>query len=495
MPITTKTAILYSRVSSLRQKDGLGLDRQYLLQVDACKEKGWIVSDENTYQDIASGFHAKHMDGALGIILEAVDAGKINKQHVIVVESLDRLGREEPLEALERFVQIMKKTDIYEVSTGMMYSADEQGFGVMVAIACFIFERANNESLMKQKRSLSNWNQKVEEAKATKGFKAITGRTPTWIDVEDGYYVLNDNAKYVVEIFDMYTKGNGTSKIVQYLKDIKAPVFFYKLNAKNTKTRAWNIGRVDNILRSAATYGAMTNSKTGEVTEKRYPAAISKETFQKARAIKRQKATNGSKQATVLNILSGITSCDCCGHSYSHLNAASKKLPDGTRAKRRVLRCRHRASKGDCTNRQVPYHRILGYTLRYARDFEYKSKLDTGKLRLDIQGLEQEKTNLQNLLLIDAGNKAFVSKFASVVKDLQQLQQELDAAIALKPDTSVFGRMLKENTTDEVKLLVQRQLQLILKDIKINALNKTMTLHYVDNRDPVTVNLKNGELV
>ena len=382
-----KTAILYSRVSKTTQKDGLGLSRQLQEQMRVCEDKGWSVSDKHTYQDIASAFHSKHLDGSLGVILDAVEAGKINKNHVIVIESLDRLGREYTMTVLKRFIYIIELTDIYEISTGMMYSSDsELGVTTMIFNALFIMERAHNESKMKQQRSLSNWQQKLDKANATTEYVAVTGRAPAWITVKGGLYVLNDNEKYIRKIFDMYIEGKGSTLIVDKMKEMKTPVFGYKKDGQE-----WTIHRVDKVLANAAAYGAMTNSKTGQVTEGRYPAVITKDEFNRVRAIKRSRNKSGSKQKKILNVLSGLTSCAICGHSYSHLNASSQILADGKRGKRRVLRCRHRASKGDCNNRQVSYHLVLGRLLTHVRNFEYKSSVDTKSLRIDITSLENEK--------------------------------------------------------------------------------------------------------
>lgn len=484
----TKIAILYSRVSKSIQKHGLGLDRQFQDQIRICESNGWSVSDQNTYQDIASAFHGKHLDGSLGVIIDAVEAGKINKDHVIVIESLDRLGRDYPMTALKRFIQIVDATDIYEVSTGMMYSADKQGFGVMVAIASFIMERAYNESLMKQKRAKSNWKQIQDKANSSTDFIAITKRTPAWITVDNDLYTLNDNQKYVREIFDMYLSGQGSTLIVDKMKELQAPVFGYKKEAEE-----WTIHRVDKVLKNAAAYGAMTNSKTKVVTEGRYPPVITKEEFDRVQAIKRSRNTSGSKQKKILNVLSGLTSCAICGYSYTHMNASSKKLADGKRTKKRILRCNHRASKGDCNNKQVSYDEILRVVLRNVKDFEYKSKVDTESLRMEITALTNDKQNIENLLVIDASNNAFINKFKDVISRLKVKQAELDKELMGRPDVSsmqyMLQSMVRENSTEELRILIQRQLQLILSDIKINALTKEVTFHYVDGRTPLVVSI------
>lgn len=477
-------AILYSRVSSLQQKDGLGLDRQLQEQIKVCKEKGWEVLEDNVYSDIASAFHGNHLQGNLGVILDAVEAGKINKDNIIVIESLDRLGREYPLTSLKRFITILENTNVYEFSTGMTYSTNQQGFGVMVAIASFIFERAHNESLMKQKRSKSNWQQKHEQAQASEEYLAITKRAPAWIDVKEGVYVLNDNAKHVQFIFEQHNKGHAVSRIIEALQRNDVEAFGY-----NGKGGEWTISRINRLLANHATYGAM-KSTGGEIKENRYPKVVSKQDFDKAASIKKARDTSGTRQRKQINVLSGLMKCGCCGHVYTHANVNGKNDPNnkGKRLKVRVLRCRHRMVKGDCDNKQVQYFKVLKHVLRHVKDFEYKSRVDTESLRIQLNELEGEKVGIQNLLVIDPTNKAFVSKFKKVLEQIESIQNELTQHQQGTPDTSVLQKMVRENTTEDLQVLVQRQLGLILKSVVVHK--DKLVLNYVDGRTQLEIDMK-----
>lgn len=486
----TKQAILYRRVSSLQQKDGLGLDRQLQEQIRVCEDKGWIVSDESVYSDIASAFHGKHLQGALGAILEAVESGKIGKGHIIVIESLDRLGREYPLTSLKRFIDILEKTDIYEFSTGMTYSTDGQGLGVMIAIASFIFERAHNESLMKQRRTTANWQQKKDKAQGSDKFIAITKRCPAWIEVvkdsdNTEVYQLNDNAKHVQMVFEEHNKGITVSRIIDKLNNNNVAVFGY-----NNKGGEWTISRINRLLGNHAVYGAMKSTK-GEITQGRYPSVITKEEFDKAALIKKQRNNKGTTQRKEVNVLSGLMRCSCCGHSYTHGKVQGKNDPNNPkkRLKNRILRCRHRMVKGNCNNKQVSYYRTLGMILRQVRDFEYKSKVDTESIRLEIQSLEVDKASIQNLLVIDPSNAVFVQKFQDLVSQIKEKQEALEQAVQEKPDTGVFSQMVQENTPEEIQLIIQRQLGLILKSVVVDGNNSKLELVYLDGRDNKIIKL------
>ena len=97
--------------------------------------------------------------------------------------------------------------------------------------------------------------------------------------------------------------------------------------------------------------------------------------------------------------------------------------------------------------------------------------------------------------MLDAGNTAFISKFSDVVKQLDSKRNELDLAMYARPDVGVLQQMVDENTREELNLLIQRQLQLILSDIKIDGLSKTITIFYVDGREPVTISMRSGKIL
>jgi len=81
---------IYSRISSTKQTQGVGLDRQEQLALDYAKRNHFEVA--NISSDVASAYHSKHMEGKLGAFMESIATKEIVVPCGLIVESLDRLG-------------------------------------------------------------------------------------------------------------------------------------------------------------------------------------------------------------------------------------------------------------------------------------------------------------------------------------------------------------------------------------------------------------------
>lgn len=479
-----KEAILYTRISTDKQAKGKGLKGQLKDAMEACEERGWNIADENVYSDIGSGFHGDQMDGDLGIIVNAVKTGKITKNHIIVLESLDRLGREEPSAALKRFINIIEKTSIYEVSTGMIYGdGGDYPFSVMITIASFIMERAHNESLMKQKRSKRNWAIKVSEADVADYFKVTTSRTPKWIDIVDGRYVLNaEYTKTVREIFKLFINGMGSTGICEHLTERGVDVIVNATSGRYQNKRVeWTISRIDHILTHHAAYGAMKNDKTKEIKEGCYPPAVTKSDFETVAKMRRNRRgkTGGSKEKYTA-LLSGIAKCGDCGYSYN-----SFKSNDGTKAKPRMVRryrCNYRAKKGDCKNNTILATELESAVMNHVKNFEFEptSKDDKESLLLDIQTAELAVDNLADAFSEDPSNVKIKDSYKKNTNKLKELKRQLEE---LESSDGISSELKEDFDLEDsaTRMLVQSKLSKLLKSAFVISTDKFkgVTLTYV----------------
>ena len=105
-----KTAYSYQRFSSPEQSHGDSLRRQTKRATDLCQEYGWHLDDTLKLRDLGvSAYRGKNVrEGALAAFLEAIKLGKVKKGSVLIVESLDRLSRDEIDEALTLFLSIIR---------------------------------------------------------------------------------------------------------------------------------------------------------------------------------------------------------------------------------------------------------------------------------------------------------------------------------------------------------------------------------------------------
>lgn len=99
----------YLRFSDPRQALGNSADRQLHYAQQWAKTKGLLLDESLSLKDEGlSAYHQHHVkQGALGVFLRAVEAGRIKNGSVLVVEGLDRLSRAEPIQAQAQLAQII----------------------------------------------------------------------------------------------------------------------------------------------------------------------------------------------------------------------------------------------------------------------------------------------------------------------------------------------------------------------------------------------------
>src|ERR1035437_68430 len=97
----------YLRFSSKPQELGASKARQLAMSEKWAAEKGLTI--ETHYEDLGvSAFKGKHRtEGNLAGFLTAVKTGKIESGSTLLIESIDRLSREEVGKALRFFMDII----------------------------------------------------------------------------------------------------------------------------------------------------------------------------------------------------------------------------------------------------------------------------------------------------------------------------------------------------------------------------------------------------
>lgn len=101
----------YIRFSTPEQLKGDSLRRQLKMSEDWCERNGCTLDHSLKLHDLGvsafKGRNATH--GKLAAFLDAVDQGRVPKGSVLLVESLDRLTRNQVGEALELFLGILRR--------------------------------------------------------------------------------------------------------------------------------------------------------------------------------------------------------------------------------------------------------------------------------------------------------------------------------------------------------------------------------------------------
>ncbi|HYE07865.1 MAG TPA: recombinase family protein, partial [Planctomycetota bacterium] len=320
-------AYSYLRFSTPEQSKGDSSRRQAELATKYAAANG-LELDLSSYQDLGvSAYRGKNAKaGALRAFLDAVEQEIIPQGSYLLVESLDRISRDQILAAQGLFLQIIQ-AGVVLVTLGdqRVYSAESINSNPMdLIISLVTMIRANEESSTKARRLKASWTNK--RAQAEKTGKPLTSRTPAWIslDKEAGKYVLiEDRARVVKRIFKEYLKGSGEHKLASTFNEEEVPTF--------GDSEMWHRSYIHKILTNPAVIGTCQPHKLDFVNGKKqrtpqpiimdyFPPCIDAETYSKVQAMKEGSTTRTPTKAGISSVLAGLAKCPVCRGTMSRVN-------------------------------------------------------------------------------------------------------------------------------------------------------------------------------
>lgn len=358
-------AYSYARWSSTGQTSGDSLRRQLELSRDyAAKHR---LDLDETFRDAGvSAYRGKNRDeGALKNFLAHVESGKIEAGSFLLVESLDRLSRQEVLFALELFISIVRR------GITIVTLINEQGFDqdtlntnpsiLFVSIGEMI--RAHSESEHKGQRVARANENKRRLARLAN--TPMTALCPGWLKLAgDGrgydhklWELIPEKVAIVRRIFDE-ALGLGKRGIAARLNRDGISAF--------RGNRGWHASSIQKILSNEAVIGIFQpcrkiggiRTPDGPPISGYFPAIIDEAVFWQAQqAVKnRRHRSAGRKGPAYSNLFSGIGTCGSCGARLVFINKGP--LPKGGQ----YLTC-GMALRGLCGNRvHFPYE-VLEQTI------------------------------------------------------------------------------------------------------------------------------------
>lgn len=337
-------AFSYVRFSTPEQERGDSLRRQVELSEKYAREHGLILDDSLQLTDRGlSAYQGVHRTkGALGAFLKLVEDGDIPPGSVLLVESLDRLSREQVLDALNQFTAIIQAgIKVVTLQDGMEYSQESiaQNWAQLI-ISITYMARAHDESRAKSERIRAVWEHKRAKAREVK----LTAKCPAWLKLvgKDRFEVIPEVAEAVNRIFDMKLAGKGKHSIV---KELNAdPTVWKPPQGGRNKTGGWRESYVSKILCNRAVIGeyqpcrtvtAEITTNNGKTKQKRrvpvgppipdyFPPIISREKFNRVQELLKANrelgGNGGGRNGTVSNLFSHLAKCYCCGGSMAYVN-------------------------------------------------------------------------------------------------------------------------------------------------------------------------------
>lgn len=321
----------YTRFSTPEQAQGDSFRRQTAAaRVFADKHGLELDSALSAHDGGVSAFRGAHLtpEAGLGRFITAVDAGLVAEGSILLIESLDRFSRMEPIFMQHQLTGLMiKGVQIATLTDNRIYSRDslrqDNGLGLMVALMVGI--RAHEESATKGRRVAAAWEEKRRQV-ATGRAEHYTRRAPAWLLwTSDGWQLHPERAEIVRRIFRDTINGAGENIIAQTLNAEGVPVMGRGI--------MWHRTSVAKILRNVAAIGTLVTGRMDFATGKKrrvenepvagfYPAVVTLAEWTAVRAIKDgsiSRARGKSAALPIQNMLAGMARCPECGATMTRV--------------------------------------------------------------------------------------------------------------------------------------------------------------------------------
>jgi DNA invertase Pin-like site-specific DNA recombinase len=463
---TRPRAYSYVRMSTDVQLRGDSLRRQLDQSRDYAARQGWDLLEEDQLRDVGiSAFSGANVSGgALGQFLEAIRTRKVEPGSFLIVESLDRLSRQEILKSLGLFIEIINAgVNIVTLADGRTYT-DATGFEDLI-FSIVSMSRAHDESRTKSHRLSAAWSNKRKNAETRK----LTAQCPGWLKLSRNkkeFEVIKERADVVVSIFEESAGGIGNYSITRRLNQAGVPAF--------GRSKGWRSSSVAKILANRSVLGEFQPHRldkgkripAGDVIRDYFPAIVDEQLFYRAQNARGQRRVKGGgrKGSNISNLFSGLATCAYCKSKMRFENKGPG--PKGGTylvcdAARRGLHCEKTAWRYDQLEasflafvKEIDLESLM----RSEAETKQRAELDNNiaALKGRLGSVQEQRERTYGLFLESTLASGFVSQ---KLNELEQQRVELENAIqekekervALSSDLSEFYE-----SKEQIKALIER---------------------------------------
>lgn len=420
-------AYSYIRFSTKDQLQGDSLRRQTELSERYCEEHGLTLAEAPFEDKGVSAFKGSHAaTGALSDFTRLVDSGRIKAGSYLLVESFDRLSREDTDTAMARFLELRSKgIVIVTLADNKVFdkTSDTSKMTMDLMYSLMIMGRAHEESQMKSKRLSAAWSAKRKKAQEENA--PMSRKCPAWIELVDGKYrLIPEKAKVVKYIVDMTLAGIGKGTVTRSLNRNGVPPF--------GRGQRWWDSYIQKILESPALYGTYQPKQggvpDGSPIDNYYPAVIDKDTFYKMRAARATPIARGRKGKVFTNLLSGIATCSKCSGNLGYFDKG--KPPKGYC----YLICLNKVG-GICDSKYARYDQIELLALLVLSQIDLSMIVEPEKVGNERSDIEHAIDEIQSK--IDNFTAVIGSGSLSIIDALKAAEQEKDRLLMSLEELSV----------------------------------------------------------
>lgn len=466
-------AYSYKRFSSEKQASGDSLRRQTELAekyIERYPELGLELDTTDLTDSGLSAYKNVHMKkGALGVFTRAVEDGQIDEGSYLLVESIDRLYRSQPADALPMLLDLVK------AGISVVTLNDEKVFskqtlkgtdGTFVIMQSLIsMARAYDESLTKGRRVRAAWENKFKNI--TLG-KQLTKRVPFWLTEEKK--LIPERAEVVKKIFQMYAGGIGTYNIARMLNG-------EKIRPPTHRADHWAVSTVTKILRSKNAMGTLTTADGAEHKDY-YPAVVTEELWLECQKLKRTSKNATGKSGAAL--LSGLCQCSECGSPARKTTKTGRIRKDGTRGRWETLVCSRAVNNAGCPYIGLTYSKVVKSVVDTLRFLEYEHPdnqmlSEITNLRMYIDQRSDELIDAYRFSMetktVDARDR--YKKIDKEYQDLKETLRQLESqSVAI--NLAIQDRALKEIGSKQN--ISNSTLRKIIKAIQVDFRSKELVI-------------------
>lgn len=465
--MSNSLAYSYIRMSSELQLKGDSLRRQIELSERYAEEHGLeLVKDFKLHDIGVSAYKGANVQrGALGRFLEAVQVGEIPKGSFLLVESLDRLSRQNITNSVSLFLDITRSgVNIVTLADGQVYRAGKTDFAQLI-YSIVVMARANEESEIKSSRISAAWKNKRRMINQ----QVMTKTCPAWLRVnadKTGFEAIEDRVQVVERIFDAAANGQGSGVITRTLNNDQVPAF--------GRSNGWLESYVTKILKNRAVLGEFQphiridgkRVPEGPAIDGYFPRIIDEDLFLRVQAGRRERthAGGGRRGPKQRNLFTHIVKCGYCGSSMRFVNKGEG--PKGGK----YLRCSASVRGMDCISTSWRYDDFEKSVFSFVREFDLRAIVEDSHKRSEVAALREEITILREKLEHSETERNRVYEllvdFSSDAEDFlkskfDQLSAEISATSA--KIVSLEEKMVKLPSESSVTVDTEHQLSALEK--------------------------------
>jgi len=490
---TTKVKLYsYARFSSNLQKHGDSIHRQLTLAEEFVATHPHLnLQLVNAYQDDGvSGHKGRNVSvGRLGEFLKDVKAGRVEKNSWIGFEDIDRLSRQNYLDAEDVFKQLVNSGITVAIfKTGKYFDRQSLRDSPYEFIGILLSMVSANEYVERMStRALAVWKSKREAAVATG--KIMSANVPAWITtVVDEvsstgkpikqHFELNDEKSVIIrKLVSLFMNGLGCQSLAT------------KFNTENVacirKGKYWAPANVRAILNNEALCGRYAHK--GIVIESYVPPLISRADFDELQQL--LKSGNNSKlrkDPTLANALQGVCRCSECN---SILTRVSQRAYRGRKAYEKLVCIA--AKQGKHKYRAIEVNRVTGalfMLLEFPTAFNPDDHDAMTPLQAKLADIDRKIENVTNAI-------AKVGLSDALQRSLKTLEGERASVVKLIEDEAskaVYGnaKRIAERTVEARAALkgktdasgVNASLRRLFKSVKIDIEAGEIFAEWLDGR-------------